>query len=101
MTNFEGCGECGSHENISEPVKCTGTLRLIDNSGLDARLTPFYKSGERVEVEYKDGTKDRFYVGKSRGWKPCYLEIKKSNSWGGSSAYVPENAIIRGTGKYK
>ena len=101
MTNWKGCKECGSHENISKSVKCTGTLKPIDNSNLDPRLTPFYKSGERVEITYKDGTKERFYVGKSTGWKPTYLEIKKSNSYGGSCAYVPGDATIRGTGTYK
>lgn len=100
MTIFKGCGTCGSHEYIDEPVKCAGTLKLIDNSSLDSRLDSFYKSKERIEVIYKDGTKARFYVGKSTGWKPVYLEIAKSNSTGGGAVYLPKDCEIRGTGKH-
>ncbi len=100
-TLHKGCDTCGSHENISKEVKCTGTLRIIDTSELDSRLTPFYKSGERIEIEYKDGAKERFYVGRSRGWKPVYLEIKKRNSLGGETVYLENVQAIRGLGIYK
>lgn len=101
MSITSGCKECGSHEYIERSKKCTGTLRVISNENLNPRLTPFYKNNERVEVTYKDGTKERFWVGKSTGWKPCYLEIKKRNSYGGGAAYLPEDATIRGLGVYK
>ena len=84
-----------------EQVPCTGTLKVIDNSELNPRLTQYYKSGQRIEITYKDGTTLRAYVGKSTGWKPCYLEILKSNSWGGGSFYLPEDATIRELNKYK
>lgn len=38
--------------------------------------------GKRVEVEYSWG-KERFYIGKSTGWIPCHLEIKRKDSHGG------------------
>lgn len=41
--------------------------------------------GRRVEVEYTDGTKERFYIGKSTGHVPCHLVIKKINSTGGGA----------------
>lgn len=41
--------------------------------------------GRRVEVEYTDGEKERFYIGKSTGFIPCHLVIKKINSTGGGS----------------
>jgi hypothetical protein len=57
----------------------------IDTSRLDPIFTPYYQSGERVEVTWKPGFEDyggygsrteghkaRFYVGKSTGWKPIY-----------------------------
>ena len=100
-TISRGCETCGSHEFVSKQEKCTGTLRVISNENLDERLTPFYKSGERVEVIEPDGTKNRFWVGKSTGWKPCYLEIKKRNSYGGAQAYIPEGAKIQHTGIFK
>lgn len=98
---YEGCKTCGSHENINKPKKCPGTLKIIDNSDLNPRATYFYKSGERVEITYKDGSKTRCYIGKSTGWKPVYLEILKRSSSGGSSLYLPDDAIIRGLGTFK
>ena len=100
-TIFRGCPTCGSHEIISKEEKCEGMLKVIDNSELDERFTPFYKSGERVEVVYKSGEKERFYLGKSTGWKPIYLTIKKSNSMGGEGLFLNDIQEIRGLGKYR
>ena len=82
-TNY--CDTCGHTEQVEpyEEEKCTGTLRIIDNSELDERFRHYYETGERIEVLYKDGTKERFYIGKSTGIKPIWLTIKKSNSFGG------------------
>ena len=93
------CLHCGSREN-SEPIPCTGTLRIIDRSELDPRLNPYYQSGERIEITHPDGEKTRCYVGRSTGWKPIYLEILKSNSSGGGSLYLEDTSTIRGLGKY-
>jgi hypothetical protein len=41
--------------------------------------------GKRVEVEFNWGEKERFYIGKSTGFIPCHLIIKKSNSIGGAA----------------
>ena len=41
--------------------------------------------GRRVEVITSYGEKSRFIIGKSTGFIPCHLEIKKSNSNGGIS----------------
>ncbi len=43
--------------------------------------------GARVEVIDKDGTKRRFYVGKSTGWMPIHLEIARCDSTGGTAVY--------------
>lgn len=42
------------------------------------------KEGKRVEVITSYGTTERYYIGKSIGFIPCHLEIKKSNSTGGT-----------------
>lgn len=62
-------------------------------SELDERFTPYYENRQRVEVEWLDGYEDytgygartdgkkaRFYVGKSTGWKPVYLQIYSRRS---------------------
>ena len=36
--------------------------------------------------------------GKSMGWMPIHLEIKRRDSIGGGSAYVPEGATVRVVG---
>ena len=85
-----------------------------DLSELDERFTPFYNSGERVEVEWlegyedytgygarTDGKKARFYVGKSTGVKPVYLEIFNRNSVGGMAILSSAVKSIRGLGTYK
>lgn len=62
-----------------------------------AELIPEFigKEGKRVEVITSYGEKSRFIIGKSTGFIPCHLEIKKSNSSGGSpvSGY-PFKSII-------
>lgn len=74
------------------------TDQPVDTSLLDPRFTPYYESGQRVEVTWKpghgdltgygartNGRKARFYVGKSTGWKPIYLMILRRDSLGGAA----------------
>ena len=81
---------------------------------LDERFTEHYESQERIEVEWKegfedttgygsrtDGKKARFYVGKSTGIKPIYLEIFQRNSIGGVAILSCAVKSIRGLGTYK
>jgi hypothetical protein len=100
-TIFKGCKTCGSYQNINKQKKCTGTLKVIDNSNLSERARAYYERGERVKITYKDGSFVRCYIGKSTGWKPVYLEILKRNSLGGSKLYLPDDAKIEGLGIYK
>lgn len=62
----------------------------------DAHLTPRLMGleGKRVEVVHRDGTKRRFWVGKSLGWCPVHLEIGTRYASGGSPAYVPDDATV-------
>ena len=81
----------------------------MDYSELDDRFTPYYQSGQRVEVEWKDGFEDytgygcrtegkkaRFTVGKSTGWKPIYLQILHRDSTGGPAILSSAVKSIRG-----
>lgn len=58
-------------------------------SGLNEKLKGL--EGKRVEVVYTNGEKERFWVGRSTGWIPCHLVIKKTNSMGGVSVTSDEN----------
>lgn len=99
-TLHKGCPTCGSHEYIDKAIPCPGTLRVIDRSDLNPRATPYYRTGERVEITYADGTKTRCFIGKSTGWKPIYLEIARVDSTGGGALYLPDDATIRGLHRY-
>lgn len=109
------CNTCGhTEQDYNNMIRCTGTLKVIDNSALDERFTTYYNSGERVEIVWKkgfedytgygcktDGRKARFYVGKSTGWKPIYLQILRRNSFGGGGILRCAVESIRGLGIYK
>lgn len=67
---------------------------LRDNSNLTDQLCGL--EGWRVEVLDEAGAnKRRFYVGKSTGWRPCHLEIARSNSHGGNPASKAYFAVRR------
>jgi len=52
--------------------------------------------GKRVEVTHAaTDYKERFWVGRSTGWRPIHLEIKTRRSLGGAGAYIPEGATVR------
>ena len=83
-----------------------------DMSELDFRYHQFHTSDDRVEVDIKEGyeeemsgfasrhmgRKARFYVGRSTGVRPAYLQILKSNSRGGGCA--PTNILgVRAVGR--
>lgn len=66
-----------------------------------ADLTPQLvgREGERVEVEARDGSVRRFWVGKSTGWVPIHLEVKAARSLGGLPAdrdYLSVRTIRKG-----
>jgi len=88
--------------------------KKMDYSDLDKRFDSYFESRERVEVEWKegfgddtgygcktDGKKARFYVGKSTGWRPVYLQIYSKRSFGGQSILSCAVKSIRGLGIYK
>lgn len=53
-------------------------------------FAPFIgNEGKRVEVIYTHGEVQRFTIGKSTGFIPCHLIIKRSNSTGGE-ALLPQ-----------
>ena len=66
--------------------------RIRDMSGLTPDLIG--KEGARVEVVTTYGETRRFWVGRSSGWRPCHLEVKRSDSLCGDPA-EPSYASVR------
>ncbi len=88
-------------------------VQLRDFSSLDLRFIPYFKSGERVEVVWKEGYEDytghgsrtegrcgRFYVSMSTGWRPIFIQLLKRNSSGGVGILTDAVEDIRGLGTY-
>lgn len=92
----------------------TVTQAMIDNGTLDALLAQWYKTGERVEVTWKEGyeeyigygcktegCKGRFYIGKSTGTQPIWLQIDNRRSLGGPALMIFGIQTIRPLGTYR
>ena len=58
--------------------------RLRSDAGLTPQLVGL--EGCRVEVVDKFGERRRFIVGRSTGWVPCHIEVKRCDSSGGGAA---------------
>ena len=53
------------------------------------------QEGWRIEVTYPSGTKHRYYVSRSTGWRPCHIEVANRRSMGGPSVYWPAGTTFR------
>lgn len=75
-----------------------GEKRKLTAPAYPAQLTQYL--GTRVEVEDRYGERRRFWVGRSTGWRPCFLEIKTRRSSGGSACdrdgYISVKVVDRG-----
>ena len=49
--------------------------------------------GVRVEATFADGSKERFNVGKSTGFIPCYLRLNNKRSSGGGAVDRDEQIV--------
>lgn len=65
-------------------LPATERFHLTDRSQLTPQLLQF--EGFRVEVVDKFGETRRFKVGRSTGWRPIHLELKRRDSSGGNGA---------------
>ena len=70
-----------------EIMRQGGAFNLEMDKRCNADLTPQLTGleGSRVEVVDRYGETRRFYVGKSTGWFPVHLEIKRCDSSGGGA----------------
>ena len=59
----------------------------------DHTLENWRKNHCRIE-RISDGMKERFYLGRSTGWIPIYLEIKRNDSTGGGSLWNKNLRVV-------
>ena len=86
---MERKGTIKAYKEYESLVECA-RLRHEASGGRwrsQSELTPelIGLEGRRVEVVTSWGEKERFIVGRSTGWIPCHLEIKRSDSHGGGA----------------
>jgi hypothetical protein len=74
---------------------------LVDLPHRDPVLHPYYQSKERVEIILTGGDRVRCYIGRSTGWAPAYLIVKRRDSTGGCAVSAREIESIRGLGIYR
>jgi hypothetical protein len=67
-----------AHQHLRATGKCCPVFLTPQLIGLE---------GKRVQVVDSFDEKRRFIVGKSTGWAPCHLEIKRRNSLGGGAVF--------------
>ena len=81
----ESRGTLEAYAIYRETMRQGGALNLETGKRCNADLTPQLTGleGNRVEVVDRYGETRRFYVGKSTGWFPVHLEIKRCDSSGG------------------
>lgn len=72
-----------------------------DPSDLAEKFAPFHESGQRIEVKTPYGETLRGYVGKTTGWKPCYLLLARSNSHGSSELLDDRYEIVQKINKWR
>jgi hypothetical protein len=73
---------------------------LVDLSCLTPQLNGL--EHQRVEaVRFNPHEVVRFYVGRSTGWRPCHIEIKRMTSTGGQPADPEYKSITVLPGKWR
>lgn len=83
-------GGYGRYMRAVEAARISGKRLICD-------LTPALVGleGRRVEVTLPDGSRERFWVGKSGGWIPVHLAVARRNSSRGTPVYFPHGARVR------
>ena len=59
----------------------------------DHQIETWKNNHNRIE-RIEEGYKQRFYIGKSTGWIPIYLEIKRDDSSGGFSLWNKNLTVV-------
>lgn len=83
-------------------------LRPIDRSSLARQFAPYYETGQRIRVEFvgRDGEVYETLtgtVGKTTGWRPVYLLMRRADSTGSVYTLGEADRVVavkRDNGKY-
>ena len=73
---------------------CGPTLRERDLSELAPAFTPFYRSGDRIRVDFGHGGVRTGTVSRTMGWRPSYMLMLTSRSMGSSWLLGPDDRIV-------
>lgn len=91
-------------KSIDVTIWNENTKQFYNERTYDNELEQLKNNRHRVNITYTfdrgNQEQTRCYIGKSTGWIPCYLEIKKSNSMGGCallSNYITKIEVLNKT----
>lgn len=96
-TQCDTCYRGTWYETVGQECRygpCPGHLRLIDRSNLDPRFAVWYENGQRIRVRFSYGEERTGTVAKTCGWKPYYLLMARSNSYGSSDLLGARDTIV-------
>lgn len=66
---------------------------ITDRSGLNPAFDQYYHAG-RVRVRFSDGVELTGTIGRTTGWRPCYLLMRRSSDFGSSWTIGPNDRIV-------
>ena len=108
------CRCCGQIDENKPYVKCGGTRKLIDRSGLAPQFHEFYRRGSGINAGRRiivrmgystppwsgrkswddDPIEVSGTVGRTGGWKPSYMLLRRSDSMGSSDLVGADDKIV-------
>lgn len=88
MSKIDGMTQA-KWDRMTDGQRCA----VRDLSGLNSQLVGL--EGWRIEVVRCDGTRDRFNVSRSTGWRPCHIELRRITSTGGMAADNSYHSVTR------
>ena len=91
MSRLAHCPTCGQSTG---DVPCGGTLRVINRSSLAPAFASAYESGERIRVRFASGEEMTGTVGKTSGWQPCYLLMRRATDAGSIYTLAAGDRIV-------
>lgn len=80
-------------ETIERDKREHGTR--FDESELAPKFVKYYESGERIEVDFGDGFRKRGTIGKTTGWRPCFLLMLRRDSIGSVYTLSEKDEIVK------
>lgn len=85
---------CPTCHQATGDEPCGGTLRVIDRSTLAPQFAGYYESGDRIRVRFAGGEELTGTVGKTSGWRPAYMLLRRSSDTGSMYLLHADDQVV-------